>query len=207
MKYARDEKEPQIVIKNFERTDTPIRGVLKVDKKAGDLLARDDLAPYPYPSQEKVVEEIVKNWFPNVEAIVSVPRPLGYIIPATCQDVVEIMLDHDMEIEIFTQDTPLEIETYRISDVVPSKYDYLPPQSIESEKKRLQSIVKRGDFYVSCAQAGANLIPCLLEPQSQYGLIRYWKFNLIPKIGDFFPIYRLVSLKELPLIPYKNWEK
>jgi len=207
MKYARDETEPELIIKNLERTEIPVRGVLKVDKKAGDLLTQDDLAPYSYPSREKVVKEIVKNWFPNVEVTVSVPRPLGYIIPAAHQDIVETMLSHDIKIEIFTQDMPLEIEAYQISDVVPAKYDYLPPQRIELEKKRLQTIIKRGDFYVSCAQAGANLIPCLLEPQSQYGFIRYWKFNLVPEKGDFFPFYRFVSPKGLPLIPYKYWKR
>jgi len=207
MSYARNEKEPELIIKKFESTDTPITGVLKVDKKAGDLLTRDDLAPYPYPSREKVVKEIVKNWFPKVEAIVSVPRPLGYIIPASHQDVVETMLGHDIKIEIFTQDMPLEIEAYQISDVVPEKYDYLPPQRIDLEKKKLQTIIKRGDFYVSCAQAGANLIPCLLEPQSQYGFIRYWKFNLVPEKEEIFPIYRYVKKKDLPVIPYKNWKR
>jgi hypothetical protein len=207
MKYARDEKEPEIVIKNFERSEIPIRGVLKVDKKAGDFLTRDDLVSYPYPSQYKVVEETVKNWFPNVEAIVSVPRPLGYIIPASHQDVVETMLGHDIKIEIFTQDRPLEIEAYQISTVVPAKYDYLPPQRIDVEKKKLQTIVKRGDFYISCAQASANLISCLLEPQSQYGFIRYLKFNLIPEEGDIFPIFRFAEKKELPVIPYKSWKR
>jgi len=207
MMYARDEKEPELTIKKFERLDTPIRGVLKVDKKAGDPLTMADMAPYPYPSRYKVVEEVVKNWFPNVEPSVSIPRPLGYIIPAKHQDIVETMLRHDIKLEIFTQDIPLEVEVYLVSDVVPAKYDYLPPQKIDVEKNVLQTIVKKGDFYASCAQAGANLIPCLLEPQSQYGFIRYWKFKLVPEKGNIFPFYRFISSKALPLIPYKRWKR
>jgi len=207
MDYVRDERNPELTLKKFEQAETPIRGILKVDKKAGEPLASSDLAPYSYPSEYKVVTEVVKNWFPNVEPRLSVPRPLGYIIPANHQDVVETLLRHGLSVEMFNKDSTLEVEAYEISDIVPSKYDYLPPDKIEVEKKSLQTIVKKGDFYISCAQTGANLIPCLFEPQSQYGFIRYWKFKLVPEKGDIFPLYRFVKAVNLPLIPYKNFTR
>jgi hypothetical protein len=142
-----------------------------------------------------------------VEPTLSVPRPLGYIIPAKHLDVVETLLRHDIKVEMFSKDIHLEIESYQTKEVVPAGDDYLPPQKIEVEKKKLQTIIKRGDFYVSCAQWGANLVPCLLEPQSQYGFIRYRKFKLVPEVGDIFPFYRFVGKKALPLIPYKNWRR
>jgi len=37
MDYVRDEKHPTLNFKKFETTETPVRGVLKIDKKAGDL--------------------------------------------------------------------------------------------------------------------------------------------------------------------------
>ena len=92
MQYARDKKEPELTIQKFERMEVPIRGILKVDKKAGDPLARDEITPYSYPSELKVVKEIVTNWFPLVEPTLSVPRPLGYVIPAKHLGVVEILL-------------------------------------------------------------------------------------------------------------------
>ena len=207
MQYTRDEKEPELTIQKFDRIEMPIRGVLKVDKKAGDLITRDDMASYRYPSEQKVVKEAVSNWFPNVEPTLSVPRPLGYIIPAKHLDVVETLLGHDIKVEMFDKDIHLEIESYQTKEIVPAGDDYLPPQKIEVEKKRLETIIKRGDFYVSCAQCAANLVPCLLEPQSQYGFIRYRKFKLVPEAGDIFPFYRFVGEKTLPLIPYKNWRR
>jgi len=207
MQYARDEKEPELTIQKFERMEVPMRGILKVDKKAGDPLGRDEIAPYPYPSEYKVAEEVVTNWFPLVEPTLSVPRPLGYIIPAMHLGVVETLLSHNIKVEMFTKDIHLEIQSYQTKEIVPAPLDYLPPQKIEVEKKDLETIIKRGDFYVTCAQWGANLIPCLLEPQSQYGFIRYWKFKLVPEVGDIFPFYRFVRKKKLPLIPYKNWKR
>ena len=207
MEYARDEKEPELTIQKFEPIDASIEGILKLDKKAGDLITRDDLARYRYPSEQGVVKEVITNWFPNVEPSLSVPRPLGYIIPAKYQDIVETLLGHDIKVEMFAKDIHLEIESYLTKEIVPAMDDYLPPQKIEVEKKKLQTIIKRGDFYVSCAQWGANLVPCLLEPHSQYGFIRYWKFKLVPEVGDIFPFYRFVGKKRLPLIPYKNWRR
>ena len=205
MDYVRDEKNPTLTLKKFETAEYPVRGVLKFDKKAGDLLTAADLAPYPLPASVKVVTDVVKNWFPNVESKLSVPRPLGYIIPAQHQDIIELLLEHGISVGIFVKDRLLEIEAYAATEVVPSKYDYLPPEKIEVEIKALPTIIKKGDFYVSCAQPAANLIPCLLEPQSEYGFIRYWKFKIVPDKGGIFAFTRLVKGQELAVAPYKNW--
>lgn len=207
MRYTRDEKQPTLTIKKFDRAETPIRGILKVNKKAGDPLTSADMAPYPYPSRYKVSKDVVKNWFPDEEPVISVARPLGYIIPTRHQDIIETILRHGLRVDVFTKDLALEVETYTVTDIIPAKYDYLPPLSIDAEKKVLQTIIKKGDFYVSTAQEGSNLIPSLLEPQSQYGFIRYWKFKLVPEKGDIFPFYRFVGKINLPLIPFKNWKR
>jgi hypothetical protein len=206
MDYVRDPKNPELTIKKFERAETPVRGILKTDKKAGDTLAMGDIAPYPYPSRLKVVTEVVKNWFPIVEPRLSVPRPLGYVIPAGHQDVVETLLKHGIEVGMFIRDKMLEVEAYRASEVVPARYDYLAPEKIEVEKGVIQTFVKKGDYYVSCAQPAANLIPCLLEPQSDYGLIRYWKYKLVPEKDGYFAFWRLVKSQDLQLIPYRGWK-
>ncbi len=205
MKYKRNPQEPTLTIKTFERSQSPVRGILKIDKKAGDSVMASELERYPYPREMKVVDQVVTNWFPDVEPLTSVSRPLGYIIPQKHQDVVETVLRHGIHIQAFTRDVRLEIESYRVEEVVPAEYDYLPPMKIALSKNTHEIIARKGDVYVACAQAGANLIPCLLEPQSQYGFIRYWKFDLVLDEADIYPFYRIISEQELPLIPYKNW--
>ncbi len=207
MEYARDVQQPALTIKKFLRVETPIRGILKVDKKAGETLSMQDLSPYPYPSRYEVVEEIVQNWFPEIRPTVSASRPLGYVIPADHFHVLETILDHGIRADIFTRDMNVAVEAYQVKEVIPSIYDYLPPEKIEVDKKTQKTILKKGDFYVSCVQAAANLIPCLLEPESQYGLIRYWKFKIVPQEGDIFPFYRIVAAQDLPVTPYKNWKR
>ena len=205
MKYARDENNPVLTIKAFVRTPSPVRGVLKSDKKAGDVLLSSDVAPYSFPMEYKVETVVVKNWYPLVKPVVSVPRPLGYIIPAKYQDVIPTLLKHSIEVQVLTADSIVAVETYQIADIVPSKYDYLPPQSISVEKTPAKILVKKGDYYISCAQPGANLIPCLLEPQTQYGLIRYWKYRLVPDKGSLFPFLRVIQKPAFATVPSKRW--
>jgi hypothetical protein len=207
MKYARNPQEPTLTIKKYERSRSPIRGILNVDKKAGDTVMSSDLDRYPYPREIKIIEEVVTNWFPEVEPMTSVSRPLGYIIPAKHQDVLETLFRHGIRVQTFTKDVRVEVESYEVGKVIPAEYDYLPPMTIEVSKETHRVIAKRGDVYVSCAQEAANLIPCLLEPQSQYGFIRYWKFNLVLDEGNIFPFYRVTRKQEMPLIPYRNWTR
>lgn len=207
MDYARDPGNPTLTLRKYEQAGPPIVGVLKVDKKAGETFTAEDVAPYRQPPGIKVVTEDVKNWFPLVEPMVSVPRPLAYIIPAKHADVVEILLRHGIGVEVFIRDMTAAVEAYEVRDIVPAKDDYLAPSKIAVEKKTISTVVKRGDFYVSCGQEAANLIPCLLEPESDFGFIRYWKFGLVPKTGDIFAFFRVVRPQTLVLAPYKPWPR
>jgi hypothetical protein len=205
MQYVRDKNDPSLMIKVFDRADVPVLGILKVDKKAGEPVAESELESYPYPAKYKVLTKTIKNWFPDVAATLSISRPLGYVIPAGHQDVIAVLLAHGLRVDIFKADKTLDLEAYMARQVVPSKYDYLPPDKLEVEKRSLGLVAKKGDYYVSCSQAGSNLIACLLEPQSQYGLIRYWTFKLVPEEGDLYAFYRLTTSAELPLIPCRGW--
>ena len=48
-------------------------------------------------------------------------------------------------------------------------------------------------------------MPCLLEPQSEFGLIRYWKYKLVPEAGGVFEILRFAGTTAPAVIPYKPW--
>lgn len=205
MSYTQDDKNPTLTVKRFERPESPIRGILKVDKKAGDYLLAHEVEPAPTPSQYKIITEVIKNWFPLVKSELTVSKPIGYIIPAKHADVVETLLRHRIKVEMIIQDRTIEVEAYEVTDIVPSRYDYLPPEKIEVKPTTIQTLVRKGDFYVSCAQLAANLIPCLLEPQSQYGLIRYWSYRLVPEKGNIYAFFRVIKPASLPLVAYRPW--
>jgi hypothetical protein len=207
MDFARDPRNPTLTLQKYVEADPPIEGVLKVDKKAGETVTSAELAPYRLPAGVKVETEVVKNWFPLVEPRVSVPRPLGYVVPAGHADVVETLLRHGIAVDLFIQDRAVEVEAYEVRDIVPAADDYLAPKKITVDRKVLSTVVRRGDFYVACGQDAANLIPCLLEPESEFGLIRYFKYGLVPKPGDMFAFFRVVKPQTLRLAPYKPWPR
>ena len=205
MKFARDPGQPQLLFKKFERAPSPIRGILKMDKKAGDILTADDIAPYPRPSDVKVVDEVVKHWFPNVEPTLSVRRPSGYILGGDRLDIVETLLALGVDVGMLVKDGFVDAEVYELTGIVPAKLDYLAPEKLNVEVKALRVPVRKGDFFVTCVQPAANLVPCLLEPQSEFGLIRYWKYELVPETGGIFPIFRYAGKTAPAVIPYRPW--
>jgi hypothetical protein len=108
---------------------------------------------------------------------------------------------------MIAKDGIVDAEVYEVSSVVPSRADYEAPESIEVAAKPVKAPLKKGDFYVDCVQPAANLVPALLEPQSDYGLIRYWKFKLVPEAGGLFEILRFDGSAAPAVIPYKRWRR
>ena len=180
MVHARDPKQPEITVQAFE------------PPPAGDAVPSSAGAP-------KVVSRVVKNWFPAVEPTVSVPRAYGYIIPAARSAVVDVLRAHGIAVQTFTAAADLEVEQYRVAEVKPASEDYVAPETIAVTKATVTVKVQPGDVYVSGAQPAANLIPNLLEPQAEFGLIRYQAFKLVPEKGDLFPFLRVAKKQGLPL--------
>jgi hypothetical protein len=183
MDYVRDPKQPELVLRQFE-TQTA--------------------EPAGQPSQitPRVVTEVVRNWFPRVEPRVTVPRPLGYLVPSAYGAVVRTLVDHGVSLGIVTADTQLAVESQRITAIVPSADDYVAPPSIEVERRMARVVAHKGDLFVFTAQPAASLIPSLLEPQSEFGLIRYRSYGLLPEVGAIWPFSRIVATGQLPLAPF-----
>lgn len=175
MQYVRDPAQPELSLKAFVRQPG----------------GRGNTAP---ASQPRAVEtQVVKNWFPKVASRLAVPRPLGYIVPAEQKDVIKTLLDHGIGLGVFSKDTVVDGETYLIKEIMPSAEDYVAPSKVDVEIKPGKVTARKGDIFVSGAQPAANLIPCLLEPQSEYGLIRYQTYKLVPQKGAAFPFVRVVG--------------
>ena len=183
MEFVRDPAQPELTLTRFERRE----GQAVETAAAGE---------------PKVVTEVVKNWFPNVRPTVSIPRAAGYVVPAAYQDVVRTLLQHGVLVQTFTADAPFEGEALEVIDIVPAKDDYVAPDTLNVARKPGRLTAKKGDFFVSSAQPAANLIPCLLEPQSAFGFIRYRSFKLLPEKGSTFAILRVTKGGSLPVAAY-----
>lgn len=205
MDYVRDPAVPELRLKRFAPEAPSVLGTLKTDKKAGDTVTEADLAPLPEASDIPVVDEVVRHWFPGVAPTLSVSRPAGYIVKGDRLDIIETLLALGVDVGMFIRDGFADAEVYEVKAIVPSAFDYDPPARIDVEAKKARVPVKKGDFFISCVQPAANLIPCLLEPQSDYGFIRYWKFKLASAAGGFFEILRYDGKDDPEVIPYRAW--
>jgi cyanophycinase len=177
MVHARDPKQPTLTLQRFEPAPT--------GSGAGTA------AP-------KVIPVVVKNWFPRVEPTLSVARAYGYLIPSARTDVVQTLQAHGIVVQVLPADTEAFVEQYIIDDVTPATEDYVAPERIVVTTSAKTVTSRRGDYYVSGAQAAANLIPNLLEPQAEFGLIRYRAYKLVPEKGAVFPFLRVVKNLTLP---------
>jgi len=205
MEYRRDPARPDLRLKEFQRREPAAAGRMKVEKRAGEVLLRSEIEPLPELDGQKVVERVEKEWYPLVAPTLSVERPLGYVIPAQHAEVIATLQLHGIMINVFTEEVPVKVEGSFITAVKPSKYDFVAPERIEVEARRLALLCKKGDYFIPCSQPAANLLVCLLEPASDFGLIRYWKYGLVPEPGPFFPFYRVIEEQAPSLVPYAAW--
>ena len=166
MQYVRDSAEPELVLKRFPRQAADAGG------------------------EPEVVTETVRNWLPVVESRLATPRPSAYVVPSALSEVVKTLRDHGIALDEVPRDREMEVESYTVREISPARADYEAPERIVVEKKRTRTVVRKGDVIVRVDQPAANLIPCLLEPESEYGLIRYRSYGLIPDAGGTFPILR-----------------
>jgi hypothetical protein len=202
MEYARSAAQPVLRLLRF----APAAGLQPgpgAPAAVGASAAPSEAAPTSSPA---AIEEVVENWFPDVRSTLSVARPLGYLIPAQRREVVELLLAHDIAVELLTAPARVPVQSYRIARATPAAFDYLAPE-LDVELESAEQSWPAGSFYVRSAQPAAQLIAALLEPQSQYGLIRYQKLGLLPTAGERFAFARVVQPPQLESVPYKPWPR
>lgn len=197
--YARDPQQPVLKRRNYAQEDAAVIGYATRDLKAEEPLVRADLRR---PGRQPRLEETeIANWYPRVESLLTCARPLGYLVPGKRGDVVSLLLKLGVKVYSFDRGGALAVEASQVEDIIQGTEDYIPPQRIAVSLQKLQLPVERGDCYVPLAQPAANLVPLLLEPQSDLGLIRFRAFNLSVEKGDIFPIYRVLQAPALPMTP------
>lgn len=194
--YARDPQEPVLKLKMFAKEEAGVFATAVRDIKAGEPVSRADLARIG--RTPRVVDTEIKNWFPRLESLITCERPLGYIVPGKRGDVIALLLKLGVKIYGFDKGGVAAVEASRVEDIIQGTEDYIPPQRIKVSLEKLQLPVERGDCWVPLDQLAANLVPLLLEAQSDLGLIRFRSFNLSVEKGDIFPIYRVMQAPQVP---------
>ncbi len=190
----------------LSRVGDDVLGTLRVKKSEGDEISWRDIQPLDR-KKRKVEKRIIDDWRPVVQAVVSRPLAVAYAIPPGYQQIIRTLLDHEIPLSFLSNDVRIKAEMYRVIKLVPSGADHEAPQVIKVEIQPQEVILRRGTIIVESAGRHRQLVPILLEPESEYGLIRYDRYGLVPQEGDFYAIYRLYDVKDLPLVPYLSFNQ
>lgn len=134
-----------------------------------------------------------QEFYPIVEATLTVPRPLGYAIPPHLTEVLEVLDRHQIARGLVESPTPATVETYRIERVEASWKEDKEFLEVGVSVRRADGLLPQGTVVVWTDQAASNLISTLLEPQSQWGLAQLPGFASLLAVRSEYPITRIVA--------------
>jgi hypothetical protein len=132
-------------------------------------------------------------YYPVVETILSVRRPLGYAIPPRLTDVLDVLDRHDIAVGYVEGILPVEVEAYRIERVEASWLEDREFLDVGVSVRRREVALPQGTVVVWSDQLASNLIAALLEPQSQWGLPQLPEFSSLLAVRAEYPILRIVG--------------
>ncbi len=137
---------------------------------------------------------VVNDYRPVVKTITDVQKPAGYLIPKQAKNLVEWAGKHALVIQDFKMQKGLKIEQYFIRRI----------DSIDFEREIIINPVVEGTefsgnilpsdyLYIPTDQLKGNLIILALEPKSELGLVTYKEYAQLLRIGETFPVLRVVK--------------
>lgn len=143
------------------------------------------------------------DFIARVKPTLTVERSHGYLIPARFTEAIQTLQRHGADIHELREDIELDIESYQIAavDVAARPFQNHQLVSVEATPKPGRRMIPAGTAFVrtSGAHPLVNLVPYLLEPQSEDGLTTWGFFNDGLRPGGEFPVLRLLVPPPLTL--------
>jgi hypothetical protein len=133
----------------------------------------------------------VRPWMPRVEVTRTRTRPAAYLLPARFTEVAGVLAGHGVTLYTALHDVEVEGEPgWVVAETTPPPEDRGRPLAGAAFARRPVR-VRAGDWVVPVASPHWDLVPILLEPESQFGLGRYVDLGIVPKVGVDYPVVRL----------------
>jgi len=136
----------------------------------------------------------------------SIRFPYAYMLGVPEPDVIENLKMHGIELKKLSEETMLEVETFKITDLKGADrlFQGHYTNKIEGEFIIEEKTFPKGTYVIPTGQKLGWLAAYLLEPQTDDGLL-YWNYfdrYLVPQWGGGYypyPVYRVVEKVELGL--------
>jgi hypothetical protein len=166
------------------------------------------LKAYKYETEHSDVSDDVRVIFGREPLDLTVPMyqtfrvtkavapPLQYIVPVQWSEAIEVLNAHGVEMKTLAEFTPVEVETYRFTNVAwphgPFEGRLMPRFDVERSIET--RVFPTGSVLVPLAQTKAKVILHLLEPEAPDSLARWGFFNAIFEEKEYGEHYVLEAL-------------
>lgn len=124
-------------------------------------------------------------------------RPFAYVLPAVWSEVIERLSLHGIEMEVFNEDTTLNVTNYRIEDFeTKGNREGRTPSSGTPVKEVCTRTYRKNDVFIRTDQPLGTLAVALLEPSGESSFFYWGFFNSKMATHEYPENYIMVPLAE-----------
>lgn len=141
--------------------------------------------------------------FKGTESIGWITRPKGYWVPASCDDVIERLRLHGIEMEELSESKEVSVEMYRIQDAKfenenhqPRPYEGHMRVNGTAKPEIRKEVFPAGSVYISTDQPLGDLAMMLLEPLSKDSFFSWGFFLSIFQRTEYIESYVIQPLAQ-----------
>ena len=136
---------------------------------------------------------ITKDYRSEVKSILDVDVPIGYLISKNNDELVEWIKRQNLTTKTI-KPNGYKIEAYTIKELVPIDFEGDTISIPKVERSDIENNITLKDYiFIPVNQLKKGLIISALEPQSELGLPTYSAYEHLLKIGEKFPVLRIVK--------------
>ncbi len=144
----------------------------------------------------------LNNFQPLVKIKKTVERPYAYVFSKKLKRLIKLLKKHNIIFHKLKQNSAVLVEAYKILHKTPSVEEDKKIELLDVNTQRISKQFAAGDIVITLSQKAGLLIPLLLEPESSFGIVtersgRKYRFKNFVKVGNEYPIYRILNKKEI----------
>jgi hypothetical protein len=191
----------------WHKTELGVDFELAAPQPVEILVGDVDKVPNPNTGRDRLVmtDKAVAVRMPEYgafRATRSVSMPQGWLLPKALVDsgklkpVLDRLQWHGIKVQTLSASSEVTVERFVIDDVVRGERPFQGKLEtrIRGRYENAKLAVHEGEYLVPAAQPLARLAFCLLEPESDDGVVTWQVLNDGIAKGETYPIYRVLTL-------------
>jgi len=132
------------------------------------------------------------HYRPEPEAVVTVKRPVAYIVKRPDQKIIAMLESHHIAYNVLTESETYNVEQFEISGRDTLRLEGRDTIIPGGRFIRAEVTFTPGDIIITTSSIRANQIVQILEPQSFYGISYYKEYQSLLD-SDIYPVFRIIS--------------